>query len=55
VRAFIRDLEHGAAVYTRLQPLQGVMEPAFLGTIDLRSMNKIYYYDHRIYIIHFTG
>ncbi|KAK5656461.1 hypothetical protein OQA88_4844 [Cercophora sp. LCS_1] len=54
VRAFVRDLEHEADVYARLQPLQGVVVPVFLGAIDLRSMDKIYYYDHRVYIIHIT-
>ncbi|KAJ4308780.1 hypothetical protein N0V84_011896 [Fusarium piperis] len=48
VRAFIPDLEHEAAVYDRLRPIQGVNVPVFLGAIDLRSMNKIYYYDHRV-------
>ncbi|EXU95373.1 protein kinase [Metarhizium robertsii] len=52
VRAFIKDLEHEAAVYERLEPAQGVSIPVFLGTVDLRAMNKIYYYDHRVYIVH---
>ncbi|EXL90019.1 hypothetical protein FOIG_16705 [Fusarium odoratissimum NRRL 54006] len=30
VRAFIRDLEHEAAVYERLKPIQGVCVPVFL-------------------------
>ncbi|KAJ3453860.1 hypothetical protein MRS44_018492 [Fusarium solani] len=54
VRAFIKDLEHEAAVYERLKPIQGVYVPVFLGAIDLRSMNKIYYYDHRVYVVHMT-
>ncbi|RMJ09806.1 hypothetical protein CDV36_010574 [Fusarium kuroshium] len=54
VRAFIKDLEHEAAVYERLKPIQGVHVPVFLGAIDLRSMNKIYYYDHRVYVVHMT-
>uniref|UniRef100_A0A0D2YCW3 non-specific serine/threonine protein kinase n=1 Tax=Fusarium oxysporum (strain Fo5176) TaxID=660025 RepID=A0A0D2YCW3_FUSOF len=54
VRAFIRDLEHEAAVYERLKPIQGVHVPVFLGAIDLRSMNKTYYYDHRVYVVHMT-
>ncbi|OAQ57866.2 protein kinase-like domain [Pochonia chlamydosporia 170] len=54
VRAFIKDLEHEAAVYQRLKPVQGINVPVFLGTIDLRSMNKIYYYDHRVYVVHLT-
>lgn len=54
VRAFIKDLEHEAAVYERLKPLQGVRVPVFLGAIDLKSMNKTYYYDHRVYVVHMT-
>ncbi|KAM4065844.1 kinase [Hirsutella rhossiliensis] len=54
VRAFIKCLEHEAAVYERLQPSQGVYVPVYLGSIDLRSMNKIYYFDHRVYVIHMT-
>ncbi|KAL5866430.1 hypothetical protein ACKVWC_011454 [Pyricularia oryzae] len=54
VQAFVKDLEHEAAVYTRLQPIQGVYVPVFLGAIDLRLMNRVYYYDHRVYVIHMT-
>ncbi|KAJ9417921.1 hypothetical protein QL093DRAFT_2565880 [Fusarium oxysporum] len=54
VRAFIKDLEHEAAVYERLKPIQGVHVPVFLGAIDLGSMNKTYYYDHRAYVVHMT-
>ncbi|KAI6506875.1 hypothetical protein MCOR10_011352 [Pyricularia oryzae] len=54
VKAFVKDLEHEAAVYTRLQPIQGVYVPVFLGVIDLRLMKKVYYYDHRVYVIHMT-
>ena len=52
VRAFITDLEHEAAVYERLRAIEGSRVPVFLGTIDLRSMDKIYYYDHRVYVVH---
>ncbi|KAI1418857.1 hypothetical protein F5Y12DRAFT_721519 [Xylaria sp. FL1777] len=52
VRAFIEDLEHEAAVYERLRPVQGISIPVFLGAIDLRSINRTYYYDHRVDIIH---
>ncbi|KAG8670793.1 hypothetical protein FPOAC2_04095 [Fusarium poae] len=38
---------------TRL-PVQGVHVPVFLGAVDLRSMNKTYYYDHRVYVVHLT-
>ncbi|KAI6350905.1 hypothetical protein MCOR25_010305, partial [Pyricularia grisea] len=54
VRAFVKDLEHEAVVYKRLQPIQGTYVPVFLGVIDLRLMNRVYYYDHRVYIIHLT-
>ncbi|ENH66347.1 Reticulocyte-binding protein 2 like protein a [Fusarium oxysporum f. sp. cubense race 1] len=54
VRAFIQDLEHEAAVYERLKPIQGVHVPVFLGAVDLRSMNKTYYYDHRVYVVHMS-
>ncbi|KAM3499511.1 hypothetical protein MY10362_007229 [Beauveria mimosiformis] len=52
VRAFIKDLQHETAVYKRLSPLQGICIPVFLGSVDLRQLNKIYYYDHRVYIVH---
>ncbi|KAI0411456.1 hypothetical protein F5X98DRAFT_383754 [Xylaria grammica] len=54
VRAFVRDLEHEAAVYARLRPAQGVHVPVFLGSLDLRSVGRTYYYDHRVEIIHMT-
>lgn len=54
VRAFIGDLENEEAMYERLRPLQGVNVPVFLGAIDLRPMNKTYYYDHRVYVVHMT-
>jgi len=52
VRAFIQDLEHEAAVYERLRPVQGTGVPVFLGAIDLRSINRTYHYDHRVDIIY---
>ncbi|KAH7120616.1 hypothetical protein EDB81DRAFT_861691 [Dactylonectria macrodidyma] len=45
---------HEAAVYDRLLALQGANVPVFLGAIDLRTMDKIYYYYHRVYVIHMT-
>ncbi|KAK1622696.1 hypothetical protein BDP81DRAFT_440654 [Colletotrichum phormii] len=54
VRAFIKDLEHEAAVYERLRPIQGTHVPVFLGAIDLRPLNRTYYYDHRVYVVHMT-
>ncbi|KAI0817424.1 hypothetical protein GGR55DRAFT_693628 [Xylaria sp. FL0064] len=52
VRAFVKDLEHEAAVYERLRPVQGTSVPVFLGAIDLRSIDRTYYYDHRVDIIY---
>ncbi|KAF2972174.1 hypothetical protein GQX73_g1366 [Xylaria multiplex] len=52
VRAFVKDLEHEAAVYERLRPVQGTSVPVFLGAIDLRSVNRTYHYDHRVDIIY---
>ncbi|KAI1266039.1 hypothetical protein F5Y18DRAFT_384377 [Xylariaceae sp. FL1019] len=52
VQAFITDLEHEAAVYARLRSVQGINIPVFLGSIDLRSIHRTYYYDHRVYITH---
>ncbi|RBA17495.1 hypothetical protein FPRO05_11210 [Fusarium proliferatum] len=54
VRAFISDLIHEAAVYGRLKRIQGRDVPIFLGAVDLRSMNKVYYYFHRVYVVHIT-
>ncbi|TGJ78137.1 hypothetical protein E0Z10_g10626 [Xylaria hypoxylon] len=52
VQAFIPDLEHEARVYERLKDVQGVHVPVFLGAIDLRSLNRTYYYDFRVDIVH---
>ncbi|KAI1479358.1 hypothetical protein F4774DRAFT_382769 [Daldinia eschscholtzii] len=52
VRAFIDDLEHEAAVYERLKPLQGRHVPVSLGAIDLRTMGRTYYYFHRVYVVY---
>ena len=52
VRAFVTDLEHEAAVYERLRPVQGIGVPVFLGAIDLRSIGRTYHYDHRVDIIY---
>lgn len=54
VRAFIKHLQHEAAVYERLSQIQGTNVPVCLGSIDLRDMNKIYGYDHRVYIVYIT-
>lgn len=52
VQAFVSDLEHEAAVYRQLQPLQGVCVPVFLGAIDLRDLGRTYYYGHKVRIIY---
>lgn len=52
VRAFIPDLQHEANVYKRLRPAQGRHIPVFLGAVDLREMERIYYYDHRVYVVY---
>jgi RIO-like serine/threonine protein kinase len=49
VLAFMRDLQHEAVVYRRLQHLQGVYVPVFLGSVDL---DRPYYYDLRTHVIH---
>jgi hypothetical protein len=54
VQAFVEDLGHEAAVYRRLRPLQGAYVPVFLGAIDLRPMNKVCYYNHRVSVVHIT-
>ena len=54
IEAFIPDLEPEAAVYRRLEDIQGIHVPVFLGAVDLRSLERTYYYDHRVYIVHLT-
>ncbi|KAJ6436398.1 protein kinase-like domain [Purpureocillium lavendulum] len=54
IQVFIPDLEHEAAVYRRLEGLQGIHVPVLLGAVDLRSLDRTYYYDHRVYIVHLT-
>ncbi|KAJ2891106.1 uncharacterized protein MKZ38_000915 [Zalerion maritima] len=52
VPEFVEDLEHEAAVYQRLRPIQGVCVPVYLGTIDLRDISRTYYYDFRVRIVY---
>ncbi len=52
VPEFVEDLEHETAVYRRLQPLQGVCVPVFLGTVDLGSLGRTYYYDFRVRVVY---
>ena len=49
VLAFVKDLCHEAEVYRWLKTVQGVHVPICLGSIDL---DKLYYYDARIRIVH---
>jgi hypothetical protein len=49
VLAFVEDLQHEAVVYQRLQRLQGVCVPVFLGSVDL---DRPYYYDFQVRVIH---
>ncbi|GJN86985.1 hypothetical protein PLIIFM63780_010567 [Purpureocillium lilacinum] len=51
---FIRNLEDEAAVDRRLEDVQGIHVPVFLGVVDLRPLGRTYYYDHRVYIVHLT-
>lgn len=50
VWAFIKNLEHEAAVYKHLKPIQGLRAPVFLGIIHVQAINKIYSYDHQIWL-----
>ncbi|KAI1302514.1 hypothetical protein F5Y03DRAFT_407847 [Xylaria venustula] len=52
VPEFVTDLNHEATVYDRLQPLQGVSVPVFLGAVDLRDLGRMYYYDLRVRIVY---
>ncbi|KAI1475638.1 hypothetical protein F4774DRAFT_275140 [Daldinia eschscholtzii] len=52
VRTLINNLKHEAAVYNRLKPIQGHHVPVFLGAIDLRETDIIYYYDFKVYIVY---
>lgn len=52
--AYVSYLEHEAAVYTRLRPLQGICVPVFLGAIDLRLMDRVYCYDIGVRVVHLT-
>lgn len=48
----MEDLEQEATVYHRLQPLQGVCVPVFLGKVDLRDISRTYYYDFRVRVVY---
>lgn len=43
---FVPDLEHEGQVYERIQALQGVHVPVFLGQVNLQEeLGRTYYYD----------
>ncbi|XXG96952.1 hypothetical protein Hte_003243 [Hypoxylon texense] len=52
IEVFIPTLQHEEAMYKHLEQNQGLDIPVYLGSVDLRSMNKIYYYDFRVYIVY---
>ena len=52
VPEFVEDLEHETAVYHRLQLVQGVYVPVFLGAVDLRDLGRVYYYDLRVRVVY---
>lgn len=49
---FIEDLLHEETVYRRLQPIQGKCVPVCLGSIDLRTVNRVYYWDIVFDLVH---
>ncbi|KAI1781466.1 hypothetical protein F4818DRAFT_436656 [Hypoxylon cercidicola] len=52
IEVFIPTLQHEEAMYKHLKQNQGLDIPVHLGSVDLRGMNKIYYYDFRVYIVY---
>ncbi|KAG6107205.1 hypothetical protein E4U13_007065 [Claviceps humidiphila] len=52
VAGHIKHLEHGTRVYERLKPIQGRYVPVFLGTIDLRTVDKDYWIYFETYVVH---
>ncbi|KAG6089777.1 hypothetical protein E4U31_008032 [Claviceps sp. LM219 group G6] len=52
VASQVKHLEHEARVYERLKPIQGRYVPVFLGTIDLRTMDKDYWIYLETYVVH---
>ncbi|KAG6043022.1 hypothetical protein E4U17_001139 [Claviceps sp. LM77 group G4] len=52
VSGHIQHLEHEARVYERLKPIQGRYVPVFLGTIDLRTMDKDYWIYFETRVVH---
>ena len=46
-------LQHEVTVYQKLQPLQGRHVPVCLGSMDLRPLQQVYFYDFDVRIIYF--
>ncbi|KAG6125759.1 hypothetical protein E4U28_000838 [Claviceps purpurea] len=53
VPANVKSLQHESNIYKQLEPIQGSHVPVFLGAIDLRKMNKHYWVDFRVHVVHF--
>jgi serine/threonine protein kinase len=47
------ELEREVAIYEKLQPLQGHHIPVYLGSVDLKSLGQVFFYDIDVRIIHF--
>ena len=45
-------IQSAKLLFTIVLAVQGSCVPVYLGTIDRRSMDKIYYYDQRVYVVH---
>lgn len=43
--AFVPELKHEGDIYGRLRELQGVLVPVLLGAVDLRELERTYYYE----------
>ncbi|PHH74242.1 hypothetical protein CDD82_5031 [Ophiocordyceps australis] len=52
IAAYTGEIKHEAAIYDQLRPVQGLSIPVYLGSLDLRTVKRTYYYDHRVYIIY---
>ncbi|KAG6241891.1 hypothetical protein E4U24_005881 [Claviceps purpurea] len=52
VAGHIKHLEHEARVYEKLKPIQGQYVPVFLGTMDLRTVDKDYWIYFETYVVH---
>ncbi|KAG6106683.1 hypothetical protein E4U31_000666 [Claviceps sp. LM219 group G6] len=53
VPANVESLQHESNIYKQLEPIQGSHVPVFLGAVDLRKMNKHYWIDIRVHVVHF--